>query len=154
METTSIKEDQLTLASITHLSVLSKFFIPLGNFIIPLVIWVINKEKSFIDKHARAALNFQISLLIYYISILFILVAIFIVTAISYSSNYFLITKDYLEFNPFDNPTYFPFIILVFVGLTIFFGLFILELYAVIKAAKHASEGLEYKYPLCINFIR
>ncbi|MDP2922453.1 MAG: DUF4870 domain-containing protein [Candidatus Omnitrophota bacterium] len=37
------------------------------SFIVPLVIWLTQKDKSsFVDEHGKEALNFQISLLIYY----------------------------------------------------------------------------------------
>lgn len=57
-------EDQRTLALITHLS-----GIVLG-FIVPLIIWLVNKDQSgkdFINDQAKEALNFQITLLIVYV---------------------------------------------------------------------------------------
>ena len=55
-----------TIATWIHLSTFSRFIIPFGNFIGPLLLWVTNKEKSeFIDAHGKQAINFQISLLLY-----------------------------------------------------------------------------------------
>ena len=57
-------EDQKTLALITHIS-----GIVLG-FIVPLIIWLINKDqadKGFINDQAKEALNFQITLLFVYV---------------------------------------------------------------------------------------
>ena len=57
-------EDQKTLALITHIS-----GIVLG-FIVPLIIWLINKDqadKGFINEQAKEALNFQITLLFVYV---------------------------------------------------------------------------------------
>lgn len=57
-------EDQRTLALITHLSC-----IVLG-FIVPLIIWLVNKDqqgKDFVNDQAKEALNFQITLLIAYV---------------------------------------------------------------------------------------
>ena len=57
-------EDQRTLALITHLS-----GIVLG-FIVPLIIWLVNKDqqgKDFVNDQAKEALNFQITLLIVYV---------------------------------------------------------------------------------------
>lgn len=57
-------DDQKTLALITHLS-----GIVLG-FIVPLIIWLINKDqadKAFINDQAKEALNFQITLLMVYV---------------------------------------------------------------------------------------
>ena len=75
MESSAIKQQDQTLATIIHLSVFSKLFIPFGNFIFPLIIWLINKEKSFVDHHGRNAVNFQLSLLLYYIIIACLLIA-------------------------------------------------------------------------------
>jgi len=56
--------DDRTIALLTHLS-----GIVLG-FIVPLIIWLINKDKpdkSFVTDQAKEALNFQITLLFVYI---------------------------------------------------------------------------------------
>ena len=60
----SVSQEDKTLAMLTHLS-----GIILG-FIVPLIIWLINKDRSdkgFLNDHAKEALNFQISLLIVYV---------------------------------------------------------------------------------------
>ena len=57
-------QEDRTLALITHLS-----GIVLG-FIVPLIIWLVNKDKSdkgFLNDQAKEALNFQITLLIIYV---------------------------------------------------------------------------------------
>ena len=57
-------QEDRTLALITHLS-----GIVLG-FIVPLVIWLVNKDKAdkgFLNDQAKEALNFQITLLIVYV---------------------------------------------------------------------------------------
>ena len=51
-----------------HLSALVGYLIPLGNIIGPLLIWQIKKkEMPAIDAHGKEALNFQISLVIYFL---------------------------------------------------------------------------------------
>ena len=60
---TATQEDK-TLAMLTHLS-----GIILG-FIVPLIIWLVNKDKAdkgWLNDHAKEALNFQITLLIVYV---------------------------------------------------------------------------------------
>ena len=57
-------QEDRTLALITHLS-----GIVLG-FIVPLIIWLVNKDKAdkaFLNDQAKEALNFQITLLIVYV---------------------------------------------------------------------------------------
>ena len=63
-----LRKEERTWAMLCHLGVFAAHFIPLGNIIVPLVIWLIKKEdSSFIDFHGKEVLNFQISLLIYFI---------------------------------------------------------------------------------------
>lgn len=65
-------QEDRTLALITHLSGI------IAGFIVPLIIWLINKdkpEKAFLIDQSREALNFQLTLLIVYI-ILFVLTII------------------------------------------------------------------------------
>ncbi len=51
-----------------HLSALSGYFIPFGFLIGPLVIWSIKKDEfPFVNEQGKAALNFQLSMLIYFI---------------------------------------------------------------------------------------
>ena len=64
--TESLTKHDRNLAAVIHASTFSKFFIPFGNFIIPLVLWTANKnENEFVDYNGKQALNFQISLLLY-----------------------------------------------------------------------------------------
>lgn len=57
-------QDDRTLAMLTHLSGI------LFSFLVPLVVWLINKdkpEKRFLVDQSKEALNFQITLLIGYL---------------------------------------------------------------------------------------
>ncbi|HRO27179.1 MAG TPA: DUF4870 domain-containing protein, partial [Luteimonas sp.] len=57
-------QDDRTIAMLTHLSGI------VLSFIVPLVVWLINKDKSdkgFLTSQAKEALNFQITLLFGYI---------------------------------------------------------------------------------------
>jgi uncharacterized Tic20 family protein len=54
------------LIVLTHLSQLVTLVIGFGSLILPLILWVTNKEKVHqMDVHGKQILNFQISLLIY-----------------------------------------------------------------------------------------
>ena len=60
-----VAQEDKTLAMLTHLS-----GIILG-FIVPLIIWLINKDKAdkgWLNDQAKEALNFQITLLIIYVA--------------------------------------------------------------------------------------
>jgi uncharacterized Tic20 family protein len=140
------------LATFIHLSTFSRFVIPFGNFIGPIVLWAANKEKSdFIDQHGKQAINFQISVLIYAIIIGTITVPFFIFNLFN--------GMDVIDFNGFHNfhinvgkPS--P---LLYIG----GGLgalaviaFIIELALIVKASLSARDGNIYKYPLTINFLK
>ena len=66
METVTITKNEKNYASITHLSAFSKFLIPLGNYIIPIILWTTKKKEStYVDFHGKQILNFQLSILLY-----------------------------------------------------------------------------------------
>ena len=71
-ETTKKKEmsqQERNWGMFAHLSALSMFIgVPFGNIIGPLLIWLIKKDEfSFVAQEGKEALNFQISITIYYI---------------------------------------------------------------------------------------
>lgn len=72
-------------AMLCHFSIFVGHFIPFGNIIAPLIIWLMKKnESSFVDHHGKESLNFQISLLIYIIiSVILAFVLIGFVLAIA-----------------------------------------------------------------------
>lgn len=65
---TYASNDERTWAMLCHLSALAGYIIPFGNFIAPLVIWIIKKDEyAEVNKQGKDALNFQLSMLIYLI---------------------------------------------------------------------------------------
>lgn len=65
-------------AMLCHLGTLAGFIVPFGNIIVPAVIWTMKRDVSpLVDEQGKESLNFQISLLIYYI-IAGVLVVIFV----------------------------------------------------------------------------
>ena len=64
VQNTGASQDEKTLALITHLSGI------VAGFIVPLIIWLINKdkpEKAFLISQSKEALNFQITVLLAWI---------------------------------------------------------------------------------------
>ena len=54
------------LLVLTHLSQLLDLFTLIGGFLVPLVIWLTNKDKVYqMDEHGKSIINFRISMLIY-----------------------------------------------------------------------------------------
>lgn len=143
---------QKNIATFIHLSTFSRFIIPLGNFICPVILWVSNKDKSeFIDAHGKQAINFQISMLLYAIILGTLAILFFIFKVIG--------SFDFIDFNGFhnfhislDQPS--P-LLYIGGGLGVIAILaFIIELVLIIIASLKARDGELYQYPFTIKFIK
>lgn len=65
-QTHSIMRENRQLLMITHLSQLLDLVTGIGGFIVPLVIWLTQKDQvAGMDMHGKMIINFQISLFIY-----------------------------------------------------------------------------------------
>lgn len=151
METTSEKNT----ATFTHLSTLTQYIIPFGNYIFPILIWTSYKDKSeFVNHHGKQTLNFQLSLLLYTLVLALIAIPIFFAVILQnipmqavFNDENFVIRNFNFEGN----------IGLISVGLTavLLFGVLkFVEFFLVIYASIKASNGELYKYPLTIPFIK
>lgn len=80
---------------LTHLLALAGYIIPLGNIIGPLVIWLMQKDKSaFVDQQGKESLNFQITVTIaslLCIPLIFVCVGIPLLIAVAVASLVFII---------------------------------------------------------------
>lgn len=142
-------------ATLLHLSTFSQYIIPLGNFILPIIIWSSKKEESeYINKNGKNAINFQLSIFLY--TIILFLVSIPIIL-------YFFLKNTSIK--TFDSGSEFiienlrsnngaGIIILSLVVLLLFCIIKAVEFVLVIYASVKASHGEAYKYPLTINFIK
>lgn len=158
METTTPlimeKTSEKNTATFTHLSTLSQYIIPFGNYILPLVIWTNYKDKSeFADHHGKQALNFQLSILLYSLILALIAIPIFITVLLQNLPIEAVFNDDFVirNFNFEGN------IGLLSVGLTavVLFGVLkFVEFFLVIYASIKASNGELYKYPMTIPFIK
>lgn len=151
METSNEK----SIGALIHLSTLSQYLIPLGNYLFPLLLWSSKKDKStFIDHNGKQALNFQLSILLYSL--------IALVIAIPTCLYWFINIIEKLEIN--DNHVTIREIIttqnitgMVILGLvTIILVLFLKlsEFFLIIYASFKSANGEYYNYPLTINFIK
>tara|TARA_Y100000780_G_scaffold157295_1_gene141992 strand:- start:265 stop:711 length:447 start_codon:yes stop_codon:yes gene_type:complete len=140
------------LATFIHLSTFSRFIIPFGNFIGPIVLWAANKNKSeFVDKHGKQAINFQISVLLYAIIIGTISVPYFIFKLFRG-----LDVIDFQGFHEFHINMGEPSPLLyIGGGLSVLAVIaFIIELALIVRASLAARDGNVYNYPLTINFLK
>ncbi|THD68036.1 DUF4870 domain-containing protein [Robertkochia marina] len=154
---TTINKHQMNLAAIIHISTFSKYFIPFGNFILPLILWISNKDRSeFIDENGKNALNFQISILLYSLFLGIICIPFVLFTAFD-----FIQLANILEHNTHDidlpvQSLYDLSVGMIPVGIAglLIFGLFVLDVLCTIIAGIRASKGISYNYPITINFIK
>ena len=159
METTTSlimeKTSEKNTATFTHLSTLSQYIIPFGNYIFPILIWTSYKDKSeFVNHHGKQTLNFQLSLLLYTLVLALIAIPIFITVVLQnipmeavFNDENFIIRNFNFQGN----------IGLISVGVTavLLFGLLkVVEFFLVIYASIKASNGEYYKYPMTIPFIK
>jgi len=137
-----------------HLGIFSKYFVPFGNYIIPLLLWSTNKEKSgFIDEHGKEAINFQLSILLYTLVLGMISLPFFIFNIFGDVSIFDLFHSNDFNINFSDGGGFRALIGASFVGVIAFIGFF-LEIIFIISAALKANKGEAYRYPLTIRFIK
>ncbi|MFO7719415.1 MAG: DUF4870 domain-containing protein [Gillisia sp.] len=141
-----------TIAAIIHVAAFSKYIIPLGNFILPLILWTAKKNDPFVDEHGKQALNFQISIFLYFILLVCLGIAGIVFLGVTFTfQEPFIFSKDFIGIG--DLGKVLPLLFFIgFIGILLL-ALFILEIVCVITATVKASEGHLYKYPLSINFI-
>ena len=151
METSNEK----SIGSLIHLSTLSQYLIPFGNYLFPLLIWSSSKDKStFIDNNGKQALNFQLSILMYSLVALVIAIPtclfwfIGLLEKLDVSEHHISIKQVLTTEN------YTGFVILGVVTLILFAFLKISEFFLIIYASVKSANGELYKYPLTINFIK
>jgi len=110
-----------------HLSALSGFVIPFGNFLGPLLIWQIKKDEiPSVEIHGKSALNFQITFFIFAL----VLGMVGAVTC--------LLT--------------FGLSLILFIP--IFFSITVVSIIFPIIAAVKANSGEIYKYPISFELIK
>ena len=142
-------------ATFIHLSTLTQYIIPFGNYIFPIIIWSSKKDESnFIDENGKNAINFQLSIFLYTMISLAIAVPLFIysifnnttITNINEGSEFII---DHLSAGNISG-----IVILAILTVLLFCFLKIIEFILIIYASVKASNGETYKYPLTINFIK
>jgi uncharacterized Tic20 family protein len=64
-DASQVSKEEQNWAMGCHLSALSGFVIPFGNFIGPLIVWLLKRaDMPMVDRHGKEVLNFQITVLI------------------------------------------------------------------------------------------
>ncbi|WP_395043249.1 DUF4870 domain-containing protein [Flavobacterium sp.] len=147
--------NERTVSSLTHLSALSQYFIPFGNFIFPIIIWSSKKKDSdFVNYNGKQILNFQLSILLYSIILCMIAVPIIIYMVFKNVAFSTILNGNDFEFHNFNFNDFTGMAILALLAIIIFGFLKIIEFILIVYAAVKASNGEKYKYPLTIPFFK
>jgi uncharacterized Tic20 family protein len=147
--------NQKNLATFTHLSTLSQYCIPFGNYIFPILIWSTNKDKSeLIDHQGKQAINFQLSILLYSLVLAVIAIPIFIVTVFNNIPLNTVINDEQFMADHFSVENVTGVVIVAIIAILLFVALKVAEFFLIIYASLKASSGDYYKYPLTIPFIK
>ena len=151
METTNNKN----LATFIHLSTLSQYCIPFGNYIFPILIWSTNKDKSeFIDFNGKQVLNFQLSVFLYTLVLALIAIPIFIATVCSSLPLNALLNEHHFMENHLNIENISGIVIVAIIAVFMFIGLKVAEFFLIIYASLKTANGERYKYPLTIPFLK
>jgi len=142
-------------ATFLHLSALSQYVIPFGNYIFPILIWSAKKNDSeFVDNNGKQVLNFQLSILIYSIVLCLIAIPILIFAIFKNMPLHVDICNNEFVVGKFLNGEFSSWAIVGIIAVLIFFFIKVVEFILIIHAAVKASNGIIYKYPLSIPFFK
>lgn len=159
--TTTLTKHERNLSALIHASMFTKYFIPLGNFILPLILWLTNRNQfAFVDHNGKQALNFQISILLYSILLAMFSVPFFIgALPLLFDGNLgdfpnfdgrapwnFHFDGDWLAWGSF----FWPMGILGLGQLALALWNIVYSILATIRT----QEGENFQYPLTIKFIK
>jgi uncharacterized Tic20 family protein len=143
------------VATFIHLSLLTQYFIPFGNYIFPIILWSTKKDSSeYVDHNGKQALNFQLSLLLYCIALIMIAVPCLIFTIFNNIPFETIIDHRHITSNNFDFSGNIGLITTGISALFILGCIKIAEFFLIIYAAIKTSNGELFKYPATINFIK
>ena len=142
-------------AAILHLSSLSQYFIPFGNFIFPILIWSYNKQKSeTIDIQGKQVINFQLSLFLYSLLLCLIAFPILILTVLKNINIESFLQNNEFTMDHFTLGNSTGIVILALLSLLILGFIKIIEFFLIIYAAVKTANGDTFKYPFTIAFIK
>ena len=151
METTTEKNT----ATFTHLSALTQYFIPFGNYIFPILLWSSKKETSeFVDHHGKQVLNFQLSLLVYSLVLILIAIPTFLITFFNNVPFDAVINDHDFVVNNFNFEGNIGLLTVGIVAVLLFGLLKVAEFFLIVFAAIKTSNGEKYQYPITIPFIK
>jgi uncharacterized Tic20 family protein len=146
--------NEKNIATLMHLSTLTQYFIPFGNYIFPIVIWSSKKNDSeFIDFNGKQVLNFQLSMLLY--SLILLLISIpTLLYSVFRNVNFYQLEDHNFNFHDLQITNISGIVVVAIVAFLVFFFMKIMEFFLIIYAAVKTTNGENYKYPLAIQFFK
>ena len=136
METQEAVSEERKWAMLAHLATFSGLVIPLGNLLAPVVVGLVKRESAYVRYHARSALMFQISFLLYEaVSVVLALVVIGGIRNEALERSFLLQVL---------------LVLLALYALAVLIGWVALVLHAAIRA----RAGVTYQYPFVLRFLK
>ena len=118
-----------------HLAAFAGYFVPLGNLLGPLLVWLLNRDRfPLVDDQGKEALNFQVSILIYSLGAVALAVLGFVAMAGGEAGAGGAA-------------------VLIVLAVVAAIGIAVFSLVMVIVAAVSANRGERFRYPLSIRLI-
>ena len=158
---TTLTKHERNVSAIIHASTFSKYLVPFGNFIFPLILWTANKkEYAFVDYNGKQALNFQISLLLYSIVISLISIPFFVGFLPDLFDGHFWGFHKLSDLNNLnihidsDNFRWGRFFWPAGIAGILHAGLLVVNVVYTILATIRTNEGERFQYPITIKFIK
>ncbi|MGV9003994.1 DUF4870 domain-containing protein [Flavobacterium sp.] len=149
------QSNEKNMATYIHLSTLSQYIVPFGNYIFPIIIWSSKKDESkFIDENGKNAINFQLSIFLYTMISLLIAVPLFIYSIFNNTSITNIHDGGEFIIDNLSAGNISGIVILAILTVLLFCFLKIIEFILIIYASVKASNGEAYRYPMTINFIK
>jgi len=142
------------IATVLHLSTLTQYIIPFGNYIFPIVIWSSKKESDFVDTNGKQVLNFQLSMFLYSALLCLIAIPILLYTFFYNMPWEAIINDNDVILENFNFANIGGIAVLGITAGFLFGDLKVIEFVLIILAAVKASNGEQYKYPLSIPFFK
>jgi uncharacterized Tic20 family protein len=142
-------------ATFLHLSALTQYVFPFGNYIFPIIIWSSKKEESeFVDYNGKQVMNFQLSIFLYSMVLCLIAIPIFIYAIFKNIPFDKIIGNDDFLIENLTAGNITGLTILGLLTVMLFLFLKVIEFILIIYAAVKSSNGEKYKYPLSIPFFK
>ena len=146
--------NEKSIATVTHLSALTQYFIPFGNYIFPILLWSAKKDDSeFVDYNGKQTINFQLSMLVYTLLLALIAVPTFVYT-IYKTIGFERLDHGNFEFSEITVHNGIGLLVVGAMAVVVFCFMKVMEFFLIIYAAVKTSNGENYKYPLSIPFFK